>query len=301
MENPNAKADAGTATGADAEENPSINAPNGGDDANRRRRTPFTDLSQVDADLALARTLQEQERAYMMLRMNSVDGSDYGSWEAESYGIDDVVDDDDDYDDASEEDYDGSDVEVDDEAEDAFDVNGRAAGVEGDNQNAELDPSAYPSDEAYARALQDAEEREMAARLLALAGISEIVVGEDEDEDDDEYEDEDDDEEEEEHGGHLQDSWEEVDPDELSYEELIALGDVVGTESRGLSADTLASLPSVKYKSQGTQEGNCDSLDYEDGDTLTVLSCKHSYHSECINNWLQINKFSYLEIVAREK
>ncbi|KAL3651044.1 hypothetical protein CASFOL_007447 [Castilleja foliolosa] len=287
MENPNAKVDEGTATGADAEENPSNAAPNGGDDANRRQRTPFTDLSQVDADLALARTLQEQERAYMMLRMNSVGGSDYGSWEeAESYGIDD----DEDYDDASEEDYEGSDVEVVDEAEDAFDVNGRAAGVEGDNQNVELDPSAYPSDEAYARALQDAEEREMAARLLALAGISETVVGEDEDDDDDDDEYEDEDDEEEEHGGHLQDSWEEVDPDELSYEELIALGDVVGTESRGLSADTLASLPSIKYKSQGTQEGNCDSLDYEDGDTLTVLSCKHLYHSECINNWLQINK-----------
>lgn len=27
---------------------------------NRRQKTPFTDLSQVDADLALARTLQEQ-------------------------------------------------------------------------------------------------------------------------------------------------------------------------------------------------------------------------------------------------
>ncbi|KAL3613771.1 hypothetical protein CASFOL_041845 [Castilleja foliolosa] len=298
MENPNAKADAGTTTGADAEETPSNNnAPNGGDDSSRRR-TPFTDLSQVDADLALARTLQEQERAYMMLRMNSVDGNDYGSWEAESYGIDDVVEDGDDYDDASEEDYDGSDVEVDDEAEDAFDVNGRAAGVEGDNQNTELDPSAYPDDEAYARALQDAEDREMAARLLALAGMSEIVVGEDQDhdevEDDDEYEDEDDDEEED-HDGHLQDSWEEVDPDELSYEELIALGDVVGTESRGLSADTLALLPSIKYKSQDTQERNCDScvicrLDYEDGETLTVLSCKHLYHSECISNWLQINK-----------
>lgn len=31
-------------------------------------------------------------------------------------------------------------------------------------------------------------------------------------------------------------------------------------------------------------------LDYEDGETLTLLSCKHSYHSECINNWLKINK-----------
>lgn len=42
-------------------------------------------------------------------------------------------------------------------------------------------------------------------------------------------------------------------------QELIALGEVVGTESRGLSADTIASLDSTEYKSQGTQEGNSDS------------------------------------------
>lgn len=99
------------------------------------------------------------------------------------------------------------------------------------------------------------------------------------------------------------------------------MGDVVGTENRGLSADSIASLPSMSYKMQSNQDGTsesygcsfcvlvvvsdeiiclCDSvlpfrcvicrLDYEDGDTLTMLSCKHSYHSECINNWLQINK-----------
>ncbi|RWW56264.1 hypothetical protein BHE74_00037032, partial [Ensete ventricosum] len=81
-------------------------------------RRPFTSLSQVDADLALARALQEQapdpscssmfescygignesfgrsfdvgdwvqERAYAMLRMNGVDCSDYGSYYAGSYG-----------------------------------------------------------------------------------------------------------------------------------------------------------------------------------------------------------------------
>ncbi|CAI9096998.1 OLC1v1033283C1 [Oldenlandia corymbosa var. corymbosa] len=258
-----------------------------------RRRTPFTTLSQEEADLALARTLQEQERAYMMLRMNVGDGSDYGSWETGSYGHGD--EDDDDFDDHSEEELEGSELEEDDneEEEDAFDVNARAEEDADDNQNVEIDPSAYSSDEAYARALQEAEEREMAARLLAMAGISEMVVG---DEDDDDEEDP-----EEDLGGDsqvgetLRDAWEEVDPDELSYEELIALGEVVGTESRGLSADTIASLPSVNYKAQPGQDGICDScvicrLDYDEGDALTVLSCKHNYHSECLNNWLRINK-----------
>ncbi|KAK3030580.1 hypothetical protein RJ639_039458 [Escallonia herrerae] len=171
-------------------------------------RTPFTDLSQIDADLALARTLQEQD----------------------------------------------------------------------DSPGVELDPASFPSDEAYARALQDAEDREMAARLLALAGLNEMIEDDAEDADD--------------QGDMSQETWDGVDPDEFSYEELLALGEVVGTESRGLSAATISSLPSMNYK---MQDGNSDScvicrLDYEDDDKLTLLSCKHSYHPECITNWLRINK-----------
>ncbi|XP_043709377.1 E3 ubiquitin ligase BIG BROTHER-related-like [Telopea speciosissima] len=224
-------------------------------------RTPFTNLSQVDADLALARTLQEQERAYMMLRMNG-EVSDYGSSDAGSYADEDEVDD------LNEDENAGTDAE-----EDAFDVHPHADAADDDDQGNEFD-----SDEAFARALQDAEEREMAVHLMALAGINDWEAEDTED-----------------HGSNSQDTWEEVDPDELSYEELLALGEVVGTESRGLSAETIASLPSINYKAQSSQDGSTDQcvicrLDYEDGDALTVLSCKHSYHSECINNWLQINK-----------
>ncbi|KAK3222419.1 hypothetical protein Dsin_009444 [Dipteronia sinensis] len=242
-------------------------------------RTPFTNLSQVDADLALARTLQEQERAYMMLRMNN-EGSDYGSWDAGSFLHDEEddfggPDDDSEGDDNDEDEYDGTDI---DDEEDAFDVHAHDEDGEDNNPIVEYDPDAFSSDEAYARALQDAEEREMAARLLALAGINDREVEDLED-----------------HGGNSQDTWEEIDPDELSYEELLALGEVIGTESRGLSTDTIASLPTVSYKSGSSQNGSNDScvicrLDYEDGETLTVLSCKHSYHSDCINNWLEINK-----------
>lgn len=240
-------------------------------------RTPFTNLSQVDADLALARTLQDQERAYMMLRMNG-DGSDHESWETGSY----VQDDDDEFDHHNSE-YEGS--EANEEEEDAFDVHAHLDLGSGEedrsNQGVELDPASFPNDEAYARALQDAEDQEMAARLLALTGINEMVTEEDDDIED--------------HGGNSQGTWEDVDPDELSYEELLALGEVVGTESRGLSADSISSLRSIVYKIQNNQNGSSDTcvicrLDYEDGENLILLSCKHSYHSECITNWLQINK-----------
>ncbi|CAN1255006.1 E3 ubiquitin ligase BIG BROTHER-related [Linum perenne] len=244
-------------------------------------RTPFTNLSQMDADLALARTLQEQERAYMMLSRVTMSMNEETDWVGASYDEDD--DDFDDPDDVTDEDEFDEDEYGESEAEDgvdAFDVHAHA-NDEVDNDNGpdlEDDAAAFSSDEAYARALQDAEEREMAARLFALAGINDRGV---------EFV--------EHHGGHSQDTWEEVDPDELSYEELLALGEVVGTESRGLSADTIANLPSVNYKTGSNQSGTSDScvicrLDFEDEEAVTVLSCKHSYHAECINNWLKINK-----------
>ena len=103
----------------------------------------------------------------MMIRMNG-EGSDYGSWEAGSYineeefddpndgtDVDDGVDDDDEGEDKEEDEgeYDGTE-------EDAFDVH-----------DVEFDPTVFSSDEDYARALQRIEEQEMAARLLALAGL----------------------------------------------------------------------------------------------------------------------------------
>ena len=90
----------------------------------------------------------------MMLSAHGGEGSDYGG----SY---------DDYDEEEEEEWteyeeedgvgalpDGEDEEV------------------GDAEGGEVEPAGYEDDEAYARALQDAEEREVAQRLMALAGIT---------------------------------------------------------------------------------------------------------------------------------
>ncbi|XP_026455179.1 E3 ubiquitin ligase BIG BROTHER-related-like isoform X3 [Papaver somniferum] len=88
----------------------------------------------------------------------------------------------------------------------------------------------------------------------------------------------------------------EIDPDELSYEDLIALGEFVGTENKGLSTDKIKSCI-TPYACKSLLEGKygvdqcviCQT-EYEEEEQVMTLPCDHMYHSECITTWLQIKK-----------
>ncbi|KAK2994817.1 hypothetical protein RJ640_015776 [Escallonia rubra] len=88
-----------------------------------------------------------------------------------------------------------------------------------------------------------------------------------------------------------------IDPDNMTYEELLDLGEAVGTESRGLSQELINLLPTSKYKSGGfflrKKSGErcviCQ-MRYKRGDRQVSLPCKHVYHTECGSKWLSINK-----------
>lgn len=87
-----------------------------------------------------------------------------------------------------------------------------------------------------------------------------------------------------------------VDPDNMTYEELQTLGEAVGTESKGLSDEVISYLPTSTFKNGLFSKKNkydecviCLSA-YEHRDKLMKLPCEHQYHSICITKWLKGNK-----------
>ncbi|KAG4960114.1 hypothetical protein GLYMA_13G203300v4 [Glycine max] len=86
-------------------------------------------------------------------------------------------------------------------------------------------------------------------------------------------------------------------PDDMTYEELLDLGEAVGTQSRGLSQELIDMLPTSKYKfgslfkrkNSGKRCVICQ-MTYRRGDQQMKLPCSHVYHGECITKWLSINK-----------
>ena len=150
------------------------------------------------------------------------------------------------------------------------------------------------TDEELAWKLMQEEEAEFERRMLALAGVP--VPGYDRttadnngDIGDDEIEDDVDDD-------------EEIDPDSLSYEQLTALGEVVGTVSTGLTKQQIESLPVLKYcdcagagtrkKENEEEEEQCAvcRIDFESEDEVTQLPCGHYYHPPCVAQWLERKK-----------
>ncbi|KAG8383908.1 hypothetical protein BUALT_Bualt04G0063000 [Buddleja alternifolia] len=85
-----------------------------------------------------------------------------------------------------------------------------------------------------------------------------------------------------------------VDPDQLTYEELIALGEMVGVESRGLSeAEINKHLHPLTCQSDSNlliDRCVICQVEYEKGEKLVALHCDHPYHRDCIAQWLQIKK-----------
>ncbi|KAL5981968.1 hypothetical protein ACLOJK_016035 [Asimina triloba] len=95
-----------------------------------------------------------------------------------------------------------------------------------------------------------------------------------------------------------------IDPDNMTYEELLDLGEVVGNHNRGLSPECISSLPVSKYKCGFflRRKSRCErcvicQMNYKRGDRQMILPCKHAFHASCVTRWLSINKRSSSNIV----
>ncbi|KAK6262284.1 hypothetical protein QUC31_008100 [Theobroma cacao] len=86
-----------------------------------------------------------------------------------------------------------------------------------------------------------------------------------------------------------------VDPDNMTYEQISELGQSIGSAKKGLSVEQMSRLPTHKYKGSSKKKGKSGDEDsecvickmqYRRGDALMTLPCAHKYHEECIKNWL---------------
>lgn len=102
----------------------------------------------------------EYEFHYEDVDVNNLQDGELGSLAGGEYEEEDGDDEDGDDEDDGEDD---GEEENDDDEVDAFDAQ---------ENDVEIDPSAYNDDEAYARALQEEDERNLSIQLMTLAGIN---------------------------------------------------------------------------------------------------------------------------------
>ncbi|XP_062094431.1 probable E3 ubiquitin-protein ligase ZFP1 isoform X1 [Humulus lupulus] len=94
-----------------------------------------------------------------------------------------------------------------------------------------------------------------------------------------------------------------LDIEDMSYEELLALGERIGNVNTGLSEDTITSqLKTRAYLSSrmrlNLEEAECHYKeddcciicqdDYKSLEKIGILNCGHEYHAECLKKWLLI-------------
>lgn len=94
-----------------------------------------------------------------------------------------------------------------------------------------------------------------------------------------------------------------LDIEDMSYEELLALGEHIGNVSTGLSEEIISSQLKVKtYISSpisiNLEEAACVDQesesciicqdDYKSKDEIGILDCGHEYHADCLKKWLRM-------------
>ncbi|KAH8066960.1 ubiquitin-protein transferase [Aureococcus anophagefferens] len=87
-----------------------------------------------------------------------------------------------------------------------------------------------------------------------------------------------------------------VSPSQMTYDQLMELGDNIGKVSKGAASSAVDALPTCKYCDAadhgaivGDQCAICR-MEFEPDDVMRVLPCGHAEHAECLDQWLLINR-----------
>ncbi|OEL35972.1 E3 ubiquitin-protein ligase MBR1 [Dichanthelium oligosanthes] len=89
-----------------------------------------------------------------------------------------------------------------------------------------------------------------------------------------------------------------LDIDNMSYEDLLALGEFMGNVNTGLADEKISkcvrevvccSSDQTQNDQDDQDDGNCIICleGYKDKDVLGILKCNHDFHADCIKKWLQ--------------
>ena len=91
-------------------------------------------------------------------------------------------------------------------------------------------------------------------------------------------------------------SYNNIDPDRMTYEELLELQDKIGYVSKGFNDKEIRLSPKIKYS---RNKAKCKKLDelctvcqycFNSDEDLRFLNCNHSFHTECVDHWFRKEK-----------
>ena len=85
------------------------------------------------------------------------------------------------------------------------------------------------------------------------------------------------------------------DPDTMTYEQLLELGEKIGTVSRGLDSKKIGEIKTILFSKENIGGSNLTQCcicfeEFELNEVIKVLKCKHFFHPNCIDAWLQKEK-----------
>jgi len=80
--------------------------------------------------------------------------------------------------------------------------------------------------------------------------------------------------------------------DNMTYEELLALEEKIGNVKKGFSKEEIKKLPKDNFTRYKYSDDKCIICQYEfkNYEEIIALKCKHCFHPDCINQWLEDKK-----------